>query len=161
MNRRTIIALVVVHFSALAIAAPPKVVKTMPENGDMNVKPGPTKIRILFDQDMSSGGFSICGGGEHFPEIIGEPQWTGKRSIVFASNLKPNHEYTFSVNAASFKNFKSVRGEAAEIYVVRFMTTFENGYVVHFAAKDDSELTTRKELLDAFNAQCPKSVRTF
>jgi hypothetical protein len=40
------------------------------------------------------------------------------------------------------------------------MTTFDGGYIVHFTAKADSELT-RKELLDEFNAVAPRSVKTF
>lgn len=128
MSQKTVEQIIVLlFFPVFVMAAAPKVVKTVPENGDTNVKPGPTKIRILFDQDMSSGGYSICGSGENFPEPIGKPQWTGKRSIVFGSNLKPNHEYIFSVNAPSAQNFKSVRGEPAEVTVITFKTTGADG----------------------------------
>lgn len=128
MHRNILFSVVVFGLvPALVFGAAPKVVKTVPENGATNVKPGPIKIRILFDQDMNTGGMSICGGGESFPEIIGQAQWTGKRSIVFGSKLKPNHEYTFSINSPSFQNFKSLRGEPAEVTVIAFKTMGADG----------------------------------
>ena len=103
------------------IARPPKVIRMIPENGAANVKPGPTKIRILFDQDMGKG-YSLCGSGENYPEIIGEPKWASRRALVFSTNLKPNHDYRFGINSQSAQNFKSVRGEPAEVLVVQFRT---------------------------------------
>ena len=50
---------IVLAFCAIsAYAVPPKVTKTIPENGDRNVDPGLRQIRIEFDQDMSQGGYS-------------------------------------------------------------------------------------------------------
>jgi hypothetical protein len=112
--------------STCVFAAAPKVVKTFPENGDMNVKPGPTNIRIMFDQDMESG-MSICGSGEHFPEITGKAKWVNKRVDAFTTTLKPNHSYTFSVNSPSFQNFRSLRGEPAEITIIEFSTASPGG----------------------------------
>lgn len=161
MNMRTLSVVVLICcLSTLAFGAAPKVMKTVPESGDIAVAPGLTKIRILFDQDMNTGGMSICNTDDPFPEIVGKPKWAGKRQLVFGAKLEPGRQYGFSINCPTAQNCKSVQGEPAEIYFVRFMTTFEGGYVVHFTAKDNAELT-RKELLDAFNAQCPKSVHTF
>jgi hypothetical protein len=86
---------------ALCDARPPKVIKMYPENGAVDVKPGPIKIRFLFDQDMRQRGHSLCGGGENFPEIIGEPKWASKRAFVFSANLEANHDYSFGVNCPS------------------------------------------------------------
>ena len=99
----------------------------IPENGAADVKPGPCKIRILFDQDMNTGGMSICGGGENFPEIIGKPRWTSKRAFLMNVRLKPNHDYEFGVNCPSAQNFKSVNGEPAEILLVKFRTAGPEG----------------------------------
>ena len=107
---------------ALCVARPPKVIKMYPENGAVDVQPGPTKIRILFDQDMSRRGHSLCGGGEDFPEIVGKPKWASKRAFVFSVRLEPNHDYSFGINCPSAQNFKSVRGEPAEVVVVQFRT---------------------------------------
>ena len=118
-----IIILFVFFTAALCFARSPKVIRIFPENGAVDVKPGPTKIRILFDQDMTIGkNYSLCGAGENFPEIIGEPKWTGRRAFVFSANLKPNHEYMFGINSPSAQNFKSIRGEPAEVLVVQFRT---------------------------------------
>ncbi len=57
-----------------AEAEPPRVVAMSPENGDVDVDPALTHIRVTFDTDMVRGGRSICGGGPTFPTITGEPE---------------------------------------------------------------------------------------
>jgi hypothetical protein len=117
-------------YTGTCFAVAPKVVKTIPENSDMNVKPGMVKVRIFFDQDMTQGNnYSITGGGENFPKIIGKPQWSGNRVIFFTARLQPNHEYEFGINSPSYKGFKNIRGEPAEIYSVYFKTTGGEGAV--------------------------------
>jgi hypothetical protein len=142
-SKTTIILFALIALSAVCPARPPKVVRIIPENGAVNVKPGPTKIRILFDQDMTLGkNYSLCGGGDNFPEIIGEPQWSGKRAFVFSANLKPNHAYTFGINSPSFKNFKSASGEPAEVLVVQFRTAGADGQSANdtpAASKEDNQ----------------------
>lgn len=135
-------------FPAVGFSRPPKVFKLYPENGAADVKPGPTKIRILFDQDMNTNGYSICGSGENFPEIIGQPKWSGRRAFVFSANLEPNHEYTFGINSPSFKNFKSISGEPAEVLIVTFRTAGKDG------VPDESteETLTPEENQAAFDA---------
>ncbi|MHC5163676.1 MAG: S41 family peptidase [Planctomycetota bacterium] len=126
--KSNLFSIIIIFFcAAISSARPPKVIKMIPENGAVDVKPGPTKIRILFDQDMSKGGHSLCGGGESFPEIAGEPKWASKRAFVFSANLQPNHDYSFGINCPSAQNFKSVRGEPAEILFVNFKTVGANG----------------------------------
>ena len=109
--------------TTICFARPPKVIKTIPQKGDKNVSPGPTKVRILFDQDMSHGGMSVCNTQFDFPEIVGEPKWSGKRAFVFNANLEPNRKYGFSINCPGAGNFKNVSGESAEIYFVFFKTS--------------------------------------
>jgi hypothetical protein len=71
---------------------------------------------------MNSGGFSICGGGPNFPELIGKPRWLNKRTLVADVKLKPNYKYQMSINCPGYPNCKSVNGEPAEIYPVNFKT---------------------------------------
>lgn len=111
-----------VYISGLSCASPPKVIKTIPENGDRNVDPGLKQIRIEFDQDMMTGGFSICGGGPKYPKTQGRPKWINKRTLVLNVNLEKNHEYQISVNCPSYRNCKGANGESAEIYPVSFKT---------------------------------------
>jgi len=105
-----------------AYASPPRVVKTIPENGDQNVETSLRQIRIEFDQDMSLGGYSVCGGGPKYPKTIGKPKWINKRTLVMRVKLQPSHEYELSVNCQSYRNFKNLKGESAVIYPIKFKT---------------------------------------
>jgi hypothetical protein len=109
-------------FAATVYAVPPKVIKTVPENGDQNVDPSIKQIKIEFDQDMSRNGFSICGGGPNFPDMIDKPVWADKRTLTAAVKLKPNHKYEMSINCPSYQNCKNIGGEPAEIYPIKFKT---------------------------------------
>ncbi len=105
-------------------AKPPQVVKALPDHGDVNVDPGLTEIRITFDQAMSPGGQSIVGGGDSFPEVLGQQggKWNGSRTFVLRVRLKPNHSYWLSVNSERFQNFRNRTGEPAVPYAIQFTT---------------------------------------
>ncbi|MBE0536794.1 MAG: HEAT repeat domain-containing protein [Phycisphaerae bacterium] len=109
--------------------AAPKVVGTVPQNGDQTVWPGLQRIRIVFDQDMEAGGYSLCTTDAQFPEISGEPRWADKRTLILAAKLKPGTEYGMSINSLDHKNFKNVLGEPAEVHVVTFKTAAAGGAV--------------------------------
>lgn len=104
------------------LGVPPRVIKTVPGNGAQDVEPKLRQIRVLFDQDMNQAGFSICGGGPQFPEIIGNPRWVNKRMIAMQVKLVPEHNYELSINCPGATNFKSIRGEAAVPYPLQFRT---------------------------------------
>jgi hypothetical protein len=107
--------------ASAALAAPPRVAQTVPENGATDVAPTLTEIRVTFDQDMG-GGFSWCGGGPAFPKTPGQPRWVDARTCVLPVKLEPDHEYQMSINSRSFTNFKSRQGEAATAYPLSFKT---------------------------------------
>jgi len=110
-----------------AVAAPPKVVKATPDNGDTDVDPGLKALRIEFDQDMNPGGHSLCGGGPTFPEVSGKLRWVGKRVILVPVRLQPEHPYSFSVNCPAANNFRSKSGEPAAVYPISFRTGAKGG----------------------------------
>lgn len=113
---------------AIAQAAAPKVVKTVPKAGASDVDPGLKFIEVVFDQDMTTGQqYSIVGGGPKFPTIIGKPRWRNKRTIVMRVRLEPNHEYWLSINSDTYKNFISVDGEPAVPYPISFKTASDKG----------------------------------
>lgn len=114
-------AVLVLLSSSLAIATPPKVVKAVPDNGDINVDPKLSEIRITFDQPMGQGR-SIVGGGDSFPQVLGNPRWINPKTISIRVKLKPNHDYWLSVNNARFQNFTNRAGEPAVPYPIQFHT---------------------------------------
>jgi peptidase S41-like protein len=108
-----------------APAAPPRVVKAVPDNGDIGVDPALTEIRVTFDEPMNISGRSIVGGGDAFPKIVGTIHWIDRTTIVIPVILEPDHEYWLSINSERFRNFQSVRGESAVPYPIRFRTAGE------------------------------------
>lgn len=114
-------ALICVHG---AHAGVPKVTKAVPGDGEKDVDPGLKEIRFEFDQDMDEDiGYSICGGGPTLPKLVGKPQWIGKRVFTWRVKLRPNHDYVMNINCpASFRNFRSVTGQPAAQYLIRFGT---------------------------------------
>jgi carboxyl-terminal processing protease len=109
---------------AAAFAEPPKVAKASPEDGQMNVDPATTtELRIVFDQPMdTAGGWSIVGGGDSFPELVGEPTWDGDRTLVLRVRLRPEHDYSLSVNSDRFTHCRSATGDPAVPYPIAFST---------------------------------------
>lgn len=92
------------------ISEPPQVVELSPENRAAEVKPGVTELRVTFDRDMSTQGYSLCGGGPTFPEVIGRPKWIDRRTLVTKVRLKPNHDYRLSLNCQSAQKLRSAEG---------------------------------------------------
>ncbi len=122
-HNKTLFAAVLLLLLATSVyAVSPKVVKTVPQNGDENIRPGLRRIKILFDQDMDRQGHSVCGGGPTFPEIVGKPRWTDKRTFTMSAKLKPFTEYELYVNSPTHKNFKNLQGEPAVVYHLKFKT---------------------------------------
>lgn len=114
--------------SALAAAAgivlgdAPRVIRATPDNGDENVDPALKELRVEFDQDMSRGGHSVCGGGPTFPDITGKVKWEGKRVAVIPVKLKKDFQYHLSINCPAAGNFRNEAGESAEPYPISFKT---------------------------------------
>jgi len=107
-----------------ARADPPRVLKASPDDGELNVDPAKTaELRIEFDQPMDTvGGYSIVGGGDSFPAVLGKPRWEDARTLVVPVRLQPDHDYRLSVNSDRFTNFRSKAGEPAVPYPIAFST---------------------------------------
>src|SRR5262245_41290158 len=119
MFRRTVVFAVlaaIVCVPAHLLAAPPKVTKAVPDNGDSDVDPGLKEIRITFDQPMSQSGFSVCGGGPSFPELAGRPRWMNKQTLTIPVKLKPDHTYQLGINCPGAQNCRGANGQPAENY---------------------------------------------
>jgi Peptidase family S41 len=115
MNRLKAIAgaLALVLLSSAVEAAPPRVVTSTVEDGQDDVDPALTEIRVQFDQTMNPNSWSFVGGGPKFPQVVGKPQWADPKTIVIMVKLEPDHEYWMSINNDTFQGFRSRAGEPA------------------------------------------------
>jgi hypothetical protein len=113
---------VFVCFVLNAQAAPPRVVKAVPEHSSKEVDPGLKELRIVFDQPMQPGSLSVVGGGPTFPKFVGKHRWEDDRTFVWAWRLEPEHDYWLSINNDRFRNFRSTGGESAVPHPISFRT---------------------------------------
>lgn len=101
-------------WGSLAAQAPPKVVSMDPPHlAEVGAKEV-TKLEVVFDQPMDQKGWSFCGGGPAYPPSKQPPFWKNPRTIVFAVELEPDHEYRLSLNCPAATNFRSAGGVALE-----------------------------------------------
>ena len=100
---------------------PPRVVRTVPENGAQSVDAATTELRVTFDQPMRRG-YSFVTGKSMYPEVVGKPQWISDTTIVLSVKLKPDHEYRLSINSKSHQNFRGTNGLPAVSYPISFRT---------------------------------------
>jgi len=124
MNRLSPIAcmLALLLPAAVLAAGNPKVVTMTPEDGQDDVDPAMSAIRVQFDQPMSPGSWSIVGGGPMFPEILARPRWENDKTIVITVKLQPDHEYRVSINSDTFKGFRNRSGKPALPQPLSFRT---------------------------------------
>ena len=110
---RTIFLLVAfLGASNAAVAQAPQVVELIPANGAVDVDPGIKEMRITFDRDMSTRGWSLCGGGPSFPEVQGQLRWKNKRTLIVKIRLRPDHDYSLRLNCSGAHKFQSAAGTA-------------------------------------------------
>jgi hypothetical protein len=132
-----------------AIAAPPTVIKTIPNDGATNVDPALKELRVVFDQAMSPDGMSIVGGGPAFPKFFGKPHWENDRTLVFAWRLEPRHDYWLSINNDNFTNFRGANGESAVPHPVSFHTiNGTNTTAISFPAANHEAAMLLKRAID-------------
>ena len=116
------LALIVMSVALSGQAAPPRVVKAVPEHGGKEVDPNLKELRIVFDQPMQAGGLSVVGGGPSFPKFVGTHRWENDRTFVWAWRLDPARDYWLSINSDRFRNFRSTTGESAVPHPISFRT---------------------------------------
>ncbi len=107
-------------------ASRPKVVSVVPADGDENVDPGLTAIRVVFDRPMQEGSWSLVGGGPNFPEMAGKSSYdTQCTTWTCPIRLKPDWHYRFRLNSGWFQGFRSREGVPLEPVAVSFTTAKE------------------------------------
>ena len=104
---------------------PAVVVKTIPESGSKNVKPGEVEIKVTFSKEMRDGSWSWSTAWQNStPEIIGKPKYEADgKTCVLKAKLEPNKAYGYWLNSENFRNFKDRQGRASVPYLLVFETT--------------------------------------
>ena len=104
---------------------PPRVVRTVPENGAQSVDATTTELRVTFDRSMDTKrgySFVILGSKSVFPEVVGKPQWISDTTIVLPVRLKPGREYSLGINSERYQSFRGTNGLPAVPYPLSFWT---------------------------------------
>ncbi len=105
-------------------AAPPVVVKAIPQAGSDDVDPSITEIKVTYSKDMTDGTWSWSTWvKETFPETTGNlDHLDDKRTCVLPVKLKPGKTYAIWLNSNNFGNFKDSDGHSAVPYLLIFKT---------------------------------------
>jgi hypothetical protein len=107
---------------------PPIVVSTTPMAFANDVSPDLKEIAVTFDKPMMNLSWSWVGGGETFPEMMGQPQYDkSKRTCTLPVELEAGRFYWVGINSPQHKNFQTDIQVAAVPYVILFATMNENG----------------------------------
>ncbi|MYB57034.1 MAG: hypothetical protein F4X51_11635 [Gemmatimonadetes bacterium] len=104
---------------------PPRVVRTVPENGAQSVDAATTELHVTFDQPMDTKrgySFTIIGNKSMLPEVVGKPRWISDTTIVLPVKLKPSREYSLGINSKRHQNFRGTNGLPAVPYPISFRT---------------------------------------
>ncbi len=104
-------------------SGPPRILSSSPHTGDTEVDPGLQEVRITFDRDMDTGGYSFTGGGPEFPGREDQsPRWRDPRTCVLPVKLEAALYYRVGINAPSFRSFRSATGVAVIPTAIHFTT---------------------------------------
>ncbi len=103
---------------------PPKVVGTVPANGDRSVDPSLSAMSVTFNEPMRDGNWSWAyTTKETFPETTGQPRYEDNYTRnVLPVRLEPNKEYEVWINSAKFTGFKDQAGNSSRPYKLVFKT---------------------------------------
>ncbi len=120
----TVLATVWLLLACAGDTTPPKVVSTVPANGDQSVDPSLSTLSVTFDEAMTDGNWSWAyTTKETFPEMTGPPRYEdGYTKNVLPVRLEPNKEYEVWLNSSKFKNFKDKAGNPLAPYKLVFKT---------------------------------------
>ncbi len=120
----TIVFVVSLLFSCTSDNIPPKVISTVPLNGDMTVNPSLSTLTVTFSEPMIDGNWSWAyTTKETFPETTGDPKYEDNfTKNVLPVKLRPNKKYEVWINSNKFMNFKDKAGNPSEPYKLVFKT---------------------------------------
>ncbi len=105
-------------------AAPPVVVRTVPEAGAIDVEPGIREIRVTFSKETRDKSWAFV-TDSNFISPAGDPQpryEAGNRTVVVPVQLRPGATYGVWLNQGPFLGFVDQQGQPAVPYLLVFQT---------------------------------------
>lgn len=85
----------------------PKLVSSIPANGDLNVDPALSELVLEFDREIGTNSYSFLLGNRPFPTVTGKPEFeNGNKTLKLKIALKPNTEYEIWLNRDETLGFK-------------------------------------------------------
>ena len=116
----------------------PQIVELYPNNGANEIDPGTTQLRVTFDRDMNTNGFSICEEAVGSVQWVGRPKWINARTVVADVKLEAGRKYDLSLNCPSAQNFRSAATDAALKPVAWTFTTAKSSAMAKSASPKQS-----------------------
>ncbi len=124
--RRTLLGFCLfIGYTTAGAEEPPRVVRTVPENGAQSVDAATTELHVTFDQYMDTKrgySFVTVGNKSMLPEVAGKPRWISDTTIVLPVKLKPGREYSLGINSKRHQNFRGTNGLPAVSDSISFRT---------------------------------------
>jgi RNA polymerase sigma-70 factor (ECF subfamily) len=103
---------------------PPVVLKTVPQEGAVDVDPALNEIKVTFSKEMQNGSWSwVTLSKETFPEVTGKISYDkDRRTCTLPVKLEPGKTYAIFINSQRFANFKDPAGNKSVPYLLLFRT---------------------------------------
>jgi hypothetical protein len=103
---------------------PPVVIKTVPESGSMNVRPGECEIKVTFSKEMADHSWSWCTvWDDSTPEGGGGPKYSDDhKTCVMKVKLDPGTTYGWWLNSENYHGFRDAQGHPSVPYLLVFTT---------------------------------------
>lgn len=86
----------------------PKIAKTIPAFGQLDVDPNLSEIQVIFNQRMS-GTYSVI-NTQHMPKNAGDAKWVNDSTFVIPVSLQPNRLYSLAFNNQKYSGFRNKQG---------------------------------------------------
>jgi hypothetical protein len=99
----------------------PKVVSTVPADGDLDVDPALASFTVVFDRPMRRSWSFVTKGDGAMPEV-GRPELVDERTVVASLVLEPGRDYVVWLNSDRYRNFADQAGRPATPTRIAFRT---------------------------------------
>jgi hypothetical protein len=104
----------------------PRVIETVPADGDVDVDAGLDQITATFSESMQTEGWSwVTEAGRRAPVVTDFPYYIDDTTTVLPVRLEPHTSYVLWVNSpddAELRKFTSSDGVSAPAHRIRFTT---------------------------------------